>query len=66
MNILRFVVFLMAMVVFAGSLVLGALTLPIGMNNAIGIIGAVALGTILAVPVAYLVAGAMYGNGNQA
>ena len=59
MMILRFVVFLMAMAVFAGSLVLCALLLPIGMNNAMGIIGAVAIGTLVSIPVAYVVAGKM-------
>lgn len=56
MIVLRLAVFFMAMVTFAGILVLGALTLPIGMNNAMGIIGAVAIGTVLAIPTAYVVA----------
>jgi len=33
--------------------------LPIGMNNAMGIIGAVAIGTLVSIPVAYVVAGKM-------
>jgi hypothetical protein len=62
MFFMSFVVFLMASVTFAGSFVLAVLILPIGLNNAMGVIGAVALGTILAVPVAYMVAKAMGGK----
>ncbi len=59
---LRFVVFLMAMVTLSGILVLCALTLPLGLNNATGVIGAVAIGTVLAIPVTIIVAKAMMGN----
>lgn len=62
MFMLRFVVFLMAMVTFAGCLVLGVLTLPLGLNNAMGIIGAVALGTVISLPVSYIVANKMAGG----
>lgn len=62
MFMLRLVVFLMAMAVFAGVLILIALLAPIGMNNAMGIIGAVVIGTVLAVPVTYVVANAMAGG----
>ncbi len=65
MIVLRLAVFFMAMVTFAGILVLGALTLPIGMNNAMGIIGAVAIGTVLTIPTAYVVAKKM-SDGMQA
>ncbi|MCW8915783.1 MAG: hypothetical protein OQK24_08010 [Magnetovibrio sp.] len=59
---LRFVVFLMAMVTLSGILVLLALTLPLGLNNATGVIGSVAIGTALAIPVSIIVAKAMMGN----
>lgn len=65
MIVLRLAVFFMAMATFAGILVLGALTLPIGMNNAMGIIGAVVIGTVLAIPTAYIVAKKM-SDGMQA
>jgi len=65
MIVLRLAVFFMAMATFAGILVLGALTLPIGMNNAMGIIGAVVIGTVLAIPTAYVVAKKM-SDGMQA
>lgn len=59
MFILRLVVFLMAMATLSGSFVLIVLVAPIGLNNPMGIIGAVAVGTIVAVPVAYIVAAKM-------
>jgi len=65
MLVLRLAVFFMGLVRFGGLLVLVALTLPIGMNNAMGIIGAVAIGTVLAIPAAYIVAKKM-SDGMQA
>lgn len=59
---LRFVVFLMAMATFSGSLVLVVLTVPMGVDMFTGIIGAVGLGTVLAIPVSIMVAKAMSGN----
>ena len=59
---LRFVVFLMAMVTFSGALVLAVLTIPMGIDMFIGIAGAVAIGTLISIPVAFMVAKAMQGN----
>ncbi|HEY9080738.1 hypothetical protein [Magnetovibrio sp.] len=65
MIVLRLAVFFMAMVTFAGSLVLAVLTMPLGLNNAMGIIGAVAVGTAVAVPVAWVVANKMSAGMNS-
>ena len=62
MWVLRLAVFLMAMVTFSGILVLIVLDLPLGLDNAMGVIGAVAIGTLLAIPTAFMVAKAMMGN----
>lgn len=52
----------MAMATFSGSLVLVVLTVPMGVDMFTGIIGAVGLGTVLAIPVSIMVAKAMSGN----
>jgi hypothetical protein len=46
----------MALIVFVGVLVLCVLTMPLGLNNAMGIIGAAGLGTLISIPVTYFVA----------
>ncbi|OEJ67985.1 hypothetical protein [Magnetovibrio blakemorei] len=56
MIVLRLAVFLMALIVFVGVLVLCVLTMPLGLNNAMGIIGAAGLGTLISIPVTYFVA----------
>jgi hypothetical protein len=61
MLILRFVVFLMASVVFAGSFLLIALLTP-SLNNAMGVIGAVAVGFAVAIVVSVLVSTKIGGN----
>ena len=62
MWVLRLAVFFMAMVTFSGILVLIVLDLPLGLNNAMGVIGAVGIGTVLAIPTAFMVSKAMMGN----
>ena len=62
MLILRLVVFFMALATFSGSLILIALLAPIGMNNAMGVIGAAALGAVISLPVTYFVSNAMTGK----
>ena len=59
MIVLRLAVFFMALAVFAGVLILVVLTVPVGVSNAIGIIGAVVIGTVISIPVAYVVANKM-------
>ncbi|MEG3617461.1 hypothetical protein V5T82_03240 [Magnetovibrio sp. PR-2] len=59
---LRFVVFLMAMVTFSGVLVLAVLTIPMGIDMFMGIAGAVGLGTVVSIPVSFMVAKAMEGK----
>jgi len=62
MIVLRLAVFFMAMVTFAGSLVLVVLSAPIGLDNATGVIGAAAVGTVISIPVTYFVSKAMAGK----
>lgn len=64
MNLLRFVIFLMASVVFAGSLVLAALLTP-ALNNWMGLVGGAVIGFGIAVPVAIVVSNKISG-GNTA
>jgi len=59
MIVLRLAVFFMALAVFAGVLILVVLTVPVGVSNAMGIIGAVVIGTVISIPVAYVVANKM-------
>ena len=61
MNMLRFVIFLMASVVFAGSLVLAALLTP-ALNNWMGLVGGAVIGFGLAVPVAIVVSNKISGS----
>lgn len=60
MFVLKFVVFVMAATVLAGSLVLTVLAAPgMGLDNATGVMGAAALGAALAIPVTVFVSKAI-------
>jgi len=61
MSILRLAIFAMASVVFAGSLLLVALLTP-AFNNAVGIIGASAIGFAIAIVVTIVVSKKISGN----
>ena len=61
MSILRLVIFVMAGVTIAGTLVLVALLTP-SLNNAMGVIGASAVGFGLAIPIAIVVSNKIGGN----
>lgn len=61
MSILRLTIFLMASVVFAGTLVLIALLTP-ALNNAMGVIAAAAIGFVAALVVTYVVSKKIGGN----
>lgn len=56
MLVLRLTVFVMVLIVLVGVLVLCAVTLPIGMNNFMGMLGSAIVGTLLSVPVTYFIA----------